>query len=99
MTAVPGKEDEFKENLRVTINYAKAVGAKKIHIMAGKLDAVKTENWETYENNLKYAAGLLKQDNLLGVIEPINQHSVPKYFLSDYGKGGLVGCFTIPYFN
>lgn len=56
------------------------MGAKKIHIMAGKLDAVKTENWETYENNLKYAAGLLKQDNLLGVIEPINQHSVPKYF-------------------
>lgn len=55
--------------------------------MAGKLDTVSTINWETYENNLKYAADVLKVENLLGVIEPINQHSVPKYFLSDYNKG------------
>ncbi|XP_063380979.1 putative hydroxypyruvate isomerase [Cydia fagiglandana] len=86
VTAVPGKENEFKDNLKVTIEYAKAVGAKKIHIMAGRLDTVTSENWTTYENNLKYAAELLKDDNILGVIEPINQHSVPKYFLSDYGK-------------
>ncbi|XP_041982988.1 putative hydroxypyruvate isomerase [Aricia agestis] len=86
VTAVPGKENEFRDNLKTTIDYAKAVGAKKIHIMAGKLDTVSAKNWETYENNLKYAANLLKNDNIVGVIEPINQHSVPKYFLSDYGK-------------
>lgn len=71
----------------MTIDYAKAVNARKIHIMAGKLDNVTSQNWETYERNLKYAAGLLNEANILGVIEPINQHSVPKYFLSDYGKG------------
>lgn len=73
--------------MKITIDYAKAVNARKIHIMAGKLDNVTNKNWETYENNLKYAAGVLKDANILGVIEPINQHSVPKYFLSDYGKG------------
>lgn len=57
--------------------------------MAGKLDNVTTKNWETYESNLKYAAEVLKDANILGVIEPINQHSVPKYFLSDYGKGNF----------
>ncbi|KAL0819004.1 hypothetical protein ABMA28_008289 [Loxostege sticticalis] len=86
VTAVPGKENEFKEKLKMTIDYAKAVNARKIHIMAGKLDNVTSQNWETYERNLKYAAGLLNEANILGVIEPINQHSVPKYFLSDYGK-------------
>ncbi|CAG4966036.1 unnamed protein product [Parnassius apollo] len=86
VTAQPGKENEFKENLQVTIDYAKAVGAKKIHIMAGKLEKVTSSNWETYEDNLKFAADVLKQVNLLGVIEPINQHSVPKYFLSDYER-------------
>ncbi|XP_072933379.1 putative hydroxypyruvate isomerase isoform X2 [Epargyreus clarus] len=86
VTAVPGKENEFKDNLHVTIDYAKAVGARKIHIMAGKLETVTPKNWETYESNLKYAAGVLKNEDLLGVIEPINQHSVPKYFLSDFGK-------------
>ncbi|XP_011558376.3 putative hydroxypyruvate isomerase [Plutella xylostella] len=86
VTAVPGKEDQFKADLHETIDYAKALGARKIHIMAGKLDLVTAKNWETYESNLKYAADVLKKDNIVGVIEPINQHSVPKYFLSDYNK-------------
>ncbi|CAH2054457.1 unnamed protein product, partial [Iphiclides podalirius] len=86
VTAIPGRENDFREDLKVTIDYAKALGAKKIHIMAGKLENATPRNWETYENNLKYAAVALKQVNLLGVIEPINQHSVPKYFLSDYEK-------------
>lgn len=87
VTAIPGRENDFKDDLKVTIEYAKALDAKKIHIMAGKLENATTKNWETYENNLRYAADALKKSNLLGVIEPINQHSVPKYFLSDYGKG------------
>lgn len=86
VTAIPGKENEFKDNLKSTIDYAKALSAQKIHIMAGKLENVSSENWTTYENNLKYAANILKDEGLLGVIEPINQHSVPKYFLSDYSK-------------
>lgn len=87
VTAVPGKENEFKENFNTTVQYAKAVNAKKIHIMAGKLEQVSQSNWETYENNLKYAADVLSNENIVGVIEPINQYSVPQYFLSDYGKG------------
>lgn len=84
---MPGKENEFKENFITTVNYAKALNARKIHIMAGKLQSPTSQNWETYENNLKYAADLLKNENLLGVIEPINQYSVPNYFLSDFNKG------------
>ncbi|XP_038207229.1 putative hydroxypyruvate isomerase [Zerene cesonia] len=86
VTAVPGKENEFKENLRETINYAKALGVRKVHIMAGKIDAVTPKNWEVFESNLLYAAGELKKENLTGLIEPINQHTVPKYFLNDYTK-------------
>lgn len=96
VTAVPGKENEFKDNLKATIDYAKALGAQKIHIMAGKLENVSSENWTTYENNLKYAANILKDEGLLGVIEPINQHSVPKYFLSDYSKGSFKVSIIFP---
>lgn len=87
VTAVPGKEAEFKKNLQETIDYAKALDCKKIHIMAGKLDTVTAKNWETYESNLKYAADLLKGVNIMGVIEPVNQRSVPKYVMSDFNKG------------
>lgn len=94
---MPGKENEFKDNLKVTIDYAKAVGARKIHIMAGKLEKVSLKNWETYENNLKYAANILKDENIVGVIEPINQHSVPNYFLSDFSKGNIFDIYSIYY--
>lgn len=86
VTAVPGKENEFKDNFHTTVDYAKALNARKIHIMVGKLENATAQNWQTYENNLKYAAGVLKSENLLGVIEPINQYSVPNYFLSDFKK-------------
>lgn len=89
VTAVPGKENEFKDNFHTTVDYAKALNARKIHIMVGKLENATAQNWQTYENNLKYAAGVLKSENLLGVIEPINQYSVPNYFLSDFKKGRL----------
>lgn len=87
VTAVPGKESEFKENFATTVSYAKALNAKKIHIMAGKLENPTSQHWDTYEKNLKYAADVLKNENIVGVIEPINQYSVPNYFLSDFHKG------------
>ncbi|XP_075984403.1 hydroxypyruvate isomerase-like protein Gip [Anticarsia gemmatalis] len=86
VTAVPGKENEFKENFTTTVNYAKALNAKKIHIMAGKLENPTSQNWDTYENNLKYAADVLRSENIVGVIEPINPYSVPGYFLNDFHK-------------
>ncbi|XP_076262060.1 hydroxypyruvate isomerase-like protein Gip isoform X2 [Rhynchophorus ferrugineus] len=85
--AIPGKEKEFEETLLVTIDYAKALGAKKIHIMSGRVEGDITEKHDqTFINNLRYAVGLLEKENILGVIEPINKYSVPKYYLNSYEK-------------
>lgn len=98
VTAIPDKEAIFRENLRETINYAKAVGARKLHIMAGRLENATAKNWEIFENNLRYAAGELKKENIVGVIEPINQYSVPKYFLSDFDRAvDLIKRINSPY--
>lgn len=86
VTAISGKESEFESNLFKTISYAKGVEAKKLHIMAGKVEGPTQRNWDTYEGNLARAASILEEHNLIGVIEPINQHSVPNYFMSDYNK-------------
>lgn len=85
--AVPGKEQEFKSSIEKTIRYAKTVGASKIHIMAGKVEKVTEENHSVYEKNLKYAVTLLEQENILGVIEPINKYAVPNYYLNCYDRG------------
>uniref|UniRef100_A0A2M4AQF0 Putative hydroxypyruvate isomerase n=1 Tax=Anopheles triannulatus TaxID=58253 RepID=A0A2M4AQF0_9DIPT len=85
--AVPGMEQEFQKNLENTIQYAKALGCSKIHIMAGKLEGPATkEHDSTYLANLRAAAPILTQNNIIGVIEPINQYALPGYYLSCYDK-------------
>ncbi|XP_019868532.1 putative hydroxypyruvate isomerase isoform X2 [Aethina tumida] len=85
--AIPGKENEFKESIQTTIRYAKELGAKKIHIMSGKVEGTITQNNDrVYEENLRYAVSLLEPENILGVIEPINKYSVPNYYMNCYDK-------------
>lgn len=81
----PGQQEAFRRNFHNTITFAKLFDCKKIHLMSGKLEhAPSKENHDTFLANLRYAASYLEQENILGVIEPINSFSVPGYFLSDY---------------
>lgn len=85
--AIPGKQNEFKQSLNTTVEYAKALGARKIHIMSGRVEGQVTDDHDkTYIENLKFASKILEKENLLGVIEPINNYSVPKYYLNSYEK-------------
>ncbi|XP_044755450.1 putative hydroxypyruvate isomerase [Coccinella septempunctata] len=85
--ALPGKEQEFKESIHKTIQYAKDLGVRKIHIMSGRvLEGVSQANDNAYLQNLKYAAGLLEKENIVGLIEPINSYSVPNYYMNSYKK-------------
>ncbi|XP_055849604.1 putative hydroxypyruvate isomerase [Episyrphus balteatus] len=84
-TSIPGGEEQFKTNLSDSINLAKKLKCKKIHLMAGKqTDKPVGEHYQTYVSNLKIAAKMLQQENLVGVIEPINKYAVPGYFLNSY---------------
>lgn len=60
----------------------------RVHVMAGKLSTAATEeNDAIYRKNIKYAAEILKSENLLCLIEPINNYAVPNYYLNSYDKG------------
>lgn len=81
----PGQQEAFKSNFHSTVDFAKSFDCKKIHLMSGKLEHAPTkEHHETFLSNLKYAATYLEQENIVGVIEPINPYSVPGYFLCDF---------------
>ncbi|XP_066142198.1 putative hydroxypyruvate isomerase isoform X2 [Euwallacea fornicatus] len=86
--AIPGKEKEFLHSIKITIDYAKALGAQKIHIMSGKITegGVTKAHDTAYISNLRNASSLLQQANILGVIEPINRYSIPKYYMNSYEK-------------
>lgn len=83
--SLPQQQEAFKRNFHSTLEFAKLFGCKKIHLMSGKLDQPPTsEHRETFLSNLKYAAGHLERESIVGIIEPINHYSVPGYFLHDF---------------
>lgn len=85
--AIPGQEDRFVDSLTQAITYSKALDCKLIHIMAGQVPKPTEENDRVYEKNLVLAASLLKEQNLIGVVEAINNISIPGYYLNDFHKG------------
>lgn len=77
--------EDFKHNLNHTIEYAKALNCKKIHLLAGRHTQPTTEKNEVfYIANLRFAAERLLEEGILGLIEPINRYSVPGYYLNSF---------------
>ncbi|XP_053995082.1 putative hydroxypyruvate isomerase [Hylaeus volcanicus] len=85
--AIPGEEDNFKKSINLTIEYAKALGCKRIHVMSGKVSKVTSDNDDVYEKNLLYAVEYFQREGIVGLIEPINSISVPNYYMNSFQKG------------
>ncbi|XP_030371298.1 putative hydroxypyruvate isomerase [Scaptodrosophila lebanonensis] len=89
-TSIPGAEKLFEEQLDETIQIAKLVHCKKIHLMAGIIgNGPSKEHFKVFTSNLKIAADSLKQHNMVGLIEPINKYAIPNYFLDSYEKAAV----------
>ncbi|XP_042318956.1 putative hydroxypyruvate isomerase isoform X2 [Sceloporus undulatus] len=94
--AVPGRQPEFREALDLAVQYAKELKCPRIHIMAGRIpvdaerEAVSAEMEATFIENLRYAADILAQENLTGLLEPINSRITDsKYFLTTPQQGHI----------
>jgi len=80
----PGREDEFRRGLERALGYARVLGNKCLHVMAGLVqggqDRAHLE--VVYLQNLAYAAEQAAGEGITIVIEPINQRDMPGYFLN-----------------
>jgi hydroxypyruvate isomerase len=79
--AVPGGEARFAHDLRRAGRYAKALGARHLHLMAGVAEGEAAR--AAFVANLRHAAVTLPGQSL--VIEPINRGDMPGYWLADFG--------------
>jgi hydroxypyruvate isomerase len=64
----------------------KELGCRRLHILAGKLpngDVSAAEAEKVYIDNVRYAAERMERENVTVLIEPINNRSVPGYWLND----------------
>ncbi|KAM4642263.1 putative hydroxypyruvate isomerase isoform 2-T3 [Discoglossus pictus] len=95
--AVPGRQDDFRAGLNQAVSWAREVGCDRIHIMAGRVpqgvekQSVAQEMEETFIENLRYAADVLSQADMVGLLEPINcRITDPRYFLNTPEHAALI---------
>ena len=83
LACLPGREKEFDAALERAVLYAKALRCPRVPLMAGNrptdADAARLER--TYLDNVLRAAQRLADEGLELCLEPINQFSMPEYFL------------------
>ena len=80
----PARHSEFQDNVGKAIEYARALGCKQIHLMAGlKPRGVNEEQMrEAYIKNIRFAGQELAKHNLTVLIEAINPRDIPGFYLN-----------------
>jgi hydroxypyruvate isomerase len=83
LASLHGREDEFARAMEQALEWALALGASTIHVMAG-CPAPQDRAWalETYLQNLERACAMARGTPVELLIEPINKYDRPGYFLS-----------------
>ena len=79
LAALPGREGEARAAIDQAVDYARAIGAEAVHVMAGRSGGG-PEAEETFRANLGYACD--RAEGLAVLMEPINQRDAPGYHLS-----------------
>ena len=83
MAGVPGREDQFRRDFAQAFDYATALGASVIHVMAGTVRPDEREaGLRTYVANLRFAAREAARAGLTLLLEPLNHRDAPGYLVS-----------------
>lgn len=82
--AVPGREEDFRDGVRRSLDYAETLRCPRLHVMAGMLgaDGNAAAAHVCFIDNLRWAAAECARRGVRALIEPINtRHDMPGYFL------------------
>jgi hydroxypyruvate isomerase len=84
IASLPGREDDFRRSVDTALGYARVLGNRKLHVMAGLIapDQSRERHREVYLRNLAYAAKAAHADGITILIEPINTRDIPGFFLN-----------------
>jgi hydroxypyruvate isomerase len=84
LAALPGREAQFEASIAEALDYARTVGAPRVHVMAGKPAAAvdPAEAERVFVRNLRHACAIFAPHGIRVMIEPINTRDMPGYFLT-----------------
>ncbi|MGJ8572041.1 MAG: hydroxypyruvate isomerase family protein [Hoeflea sp.] len=80
LSAIPGREAEARAAIDEAIDYAIAIGAANIHVMAGFSAGKQAQ--ASFAKNLRYACQKAAPHGITILIEPLNKYDAPGYFLT-----------------
>lgn len=83
LAALPARRQEFNQSLRTALRYAREIGTPLLHIMAGVAER-NDETIAVYRESITRAADAAGEFGIGLVIEPINGHDMPGYFLNSF---------------
>jgi hydroxypyruvate isomerase len=80
----PRRVDEFRLGVERAVEYARALGVKRINCLVGKrLDTVPhAVQWQTVVENLRDATKRLAEEDRWLLVEPLNSFDIPGFFLT-----------------
>lgn len=84
IASLPGREAEFRDGMAKALAYAKVLGTRRLHMMAGLLpeSADHALHRATYIANLRRACAEAATHGIAMMIEPINTRDMPGYFMN-----------------
>ncbi len=84
LTALPGREADFREALERSLDYAETIGCPFVHPLAGvpPAESEPAAVWDVYLGNLGYAVERCAARKVKILIEAISTVAVPGYFMS-----------------
>jgi hydroxypyruvate isomerase len=88
----PGREDEFRRGVARGIEYAHAIGVKQLNCISGtaKPGEDRAAMRAILLSNLRLAAREFKAAGLDLLLEPINTHDIPGFFVSRQSEGAAI---------
>lgn len=88
LSALANRIPEARAAIDQALAYAIEIKAQSIHVMAGF--ATGPEAHETFIGNLRYACRLAEAHGITILIEPLNRHDAPGYFLTTTDQAAAI---------
>lgn len=79
LAALPDRQADARAAVDEAVTYAARIGAANIHVMAGFASGDSAR--DTFADNLRYACDAAAPHGITILIEPLNRHDAPGYFL------------------
>jgi hydroxypyruvate isomerase len=95
LASLPGREHEFAAGIANALQYAQALGCRRLHVMAGLLPqdadaAERARRLRTYQRNLRFACTEAAGQGVTILIEPINPRDIPGYLLTTQAEAHVI---------